>query len=62
MASKFEYLTTGQVASKLQVHQITVYRWIKQGKLKSRRLPNGGYRIEAEEVEKMLSSEEDTNG
>jgi len=35
-----ELLTTKQVADLLQVHIITVYRWISQGLLEAIRLPS----------------------
>ena len=49
-----ELLTTKQVAERLQVHLITVYRWIAQGLLPAQRLPGGWLRIEAKELDKLL--------
>ncbi len=50
-----EILTPKQVADRLQVHVITVYRWISQGLLPAQRLPGGGLRIEASELGKLIS-------
>ena len=50
-----EILTAGEVAVRLKVHLMTVYRWVSSGVLKASRLPGGGLRIEAKELEKLLS-------
>lgn len=39
-------LTTAEVARYCQVSPVTVWKWIKQGKLKAYRLARGPYRIE----------------
>lgn len=49
-----ELLTANQAAERLQIHLMTVYRWIKEGRLQAKRLPGGGLRIEAVELEKLL--------
>lgn len=41
-----EPLSTGQVAKHCGVSTVAVWKWIKRGKLKAYRLPNGQYRIE----------------
>lgn len=38
--------TTGQVARYCYVSPVTVWKWIKKGKLAAYRLPNGHYRVE----------------
>jgi len=50
-----EILTTKQAAERLQVHIITIYRWISQGLLPAQRLPGGWLRIEAKELDKLLT-------
>ena len=49
-----EILTAKEVAGRLKVHLMTVYRWVSSGRLKASRLPGGGLRIEAKELEKLL--------
>jgi len=50
-----EILTVEQVADRLQINIMTVYKWISQGLLEAIRLPSNALRIEAEELEKFLS-------
>jgi excisionase family DNA binding protein len=50
-----EILTVEQVADRLQVNIMTVYKWISQGLLEAIRLSSNALRIEAEELEKFLS-------
>lgn len=50
-----EILTAKEVADRLKVHLMTVYRWISSVRLEVSRLPGGGLRIEAKELEKLLS-------
>lgn len=49
-----EILTPNEVANRLKVHLMTVYRWISSGRLEASRLPGGGLRIDAKEIEKLL--------
>ena len=49
-----EILTANEVANRLKVYLMTVYRWISSGRLEASRLPGGGLRIDAKEVEKLL--------
>lgn len=49
-----EILTANEVAGRLKVHLMTVYRWVSMGQLKANRLPGGGLRIEGTELEKLL--------
>lgn len=56
-----ELLTTKQVADLLQVHLITVYRWISQGLLPAQCLPDGWLRIEAKDLKKLLSEDKSRN-
>ena len=50
-----EILTAKEVADRLKVHLMTVYRWVSSGRLEVSRLPGGGLRIDAKELEKLLS-------
>ena len=49
-----EILTAKEVADRLKVHLMTVYRWVSSGRLQASRLPGGGLRIDAKELEKLL--------
>ena len=49
-----EILTANEVANRLKVYLMTVYRWISSGRLEASRLPGGGLRIDAKEIEKLL--------
>ncbi len=40
-----EFFTTGEIARLLNITRISVYRWVKSGKLKAYRVPKGRYRI-----------------
>jgi len=47
-------LSVSEVAEKLGVSKQTVWRWIREGKLKVVKLPSGRYRIPSEELEKVI--------
>ncbi len=49
-----EILTANEVADRLKVHLMTVYRWVSSGRLQASRLPGGGLRIDVKELEKLL--------
>jgi excisionase family DNA binding protein len=47
-------LTTQQVAARLQLHPITVQRWLRNGTLRGVKLPGkAGYRVPVSEVERL---------
>ena len=50
-----ELLTASQAADRLQLHLMTIYKWIAAGYLEARQLPNGRLRIEAKELDKLLA-------
>lgn len=50
-----ELLTTGQVASLLNVHPQTVRRWIDTGRLPALRLPSGVWRVRRDDLDALLS-------
>jgi len=54
------YLTPLEVAEILKVSRITVYRWIKDGKLKAVK-PGGVVRIRKEDLRKFIEGEENVN-
>ena len=49
-----EYLTTGFVAKRCGVCNVTVLRWIEKGHLPAFRLPDGHYRIHREDFATFL--------
>lgn len=49
-----EFLTVQQIANQLQAHIMSVYKLIREGKLKAIRVPGVGLRVEAKELEKLL--------
>ena len=44
-----------EAARWLKVDRITIYRWIKSGRLQANQLPDGRLRIEAKELDKLLT-------
>ena len=57
-----EILTPKEAADKLKVHLMTVYRWVASGRIKVSRLPGGGLRIDAKELEKLLDRTRGSRG
>ena len=49
-----EVMTPKQVAEYLQLHPMTVYRFIRQGKIPAAKI-GGRYRIKRDSAEKLLS-------
>lgn len=49
-----KYYTVKEVANMLKVHENSVWRWIKEGKLKTSKLPSGRTRISEEELKKVM--------
>lgn len=47
-------LTLDEVAKELRISRRTLYLWIKQGRIKAIKLPNGKLRIESSELERVL--------
>ena len=52
------YLTVSQVAEKLQVHENTVLRWLREGVLKGRRYGRL-WRIPTSELDKVKEGKDD---
>lgn len=46
-------LKVNEVAEKLRVKPLTIYRWIRSGKLRALRI-DGILRVESEEVDRLL--------
>ncbi len=44
------FLTTGEAAKHCQVSPVTIFRWIKDGKLPAHRTPGGHYRVRARDL------------
>lgn len=51
---KKEYITVKEAALELRVHELTIYRWIKEGKLQSVKVGQKNVRIEREELNKII--------
>jgi excisionase family DNA binding protein len=49
-------LTTGEIARLLHVNHVTVYRWVKAGKVKSYRVAGGNFRILKSDFDKFLKT------
>jgi len=47
-------LTLDEVAKELRIGKRTLYLWIKQDRIKAIKLPNGKFRIESSELERVL--------
>lgn len=48
-----KYLSTGEVATFLGVHQVTIRRWVCEDKLHPMKTPKGSFRFKAEEIFKL---------
>ena len=46
-----------EAAEMFSLKKLTIYRWIKAGKIKAVRLPDGRLRIAESELEKVVKSE-----
>ena len=47
-----------EAAAMLSLRKLTIYRWIKAGKIKAVRLPDGRLRIAESELEKVVKPNE----
>ena len=53
-----KWLTVSQVAERLQVHEETIRRWLRQGRLEGHNFSGRtGYRISAHALERFLEAE-----
>ncbi len=59
MAELRDIMTPKQVAEYLQLHPVTIYRYINDGKLAAVKI-GGRYRIKREALEKLLASQNTT--
>jgi excisionase family DNA binding protein len=48
-----ELLTVGEIAERLRIHSMTIYRWIDDGRLPAIRIGKQ-YRVRAADLEEML--------
>lgn len=51
------FLTLPEAADRLEVSRTSIRRWVKDGRLRSIKLPSGHRRIRREDVEKILAGE-----
>lgn len=49
------FLTTGEVAQYCQVSPVTIFRWIREGKLPAHSTPGGHYRVRATDLLAFLA-------
>jgi excisionase family DNA binding protein len=55
------WLTVAQVAEQLQVSEVTVRRWLREGSLHGRQLGGrAGWRVSVEELERFMRSRDGT--
>ena len=47
-----------EAAERLSLKKLTIYRWIKAGKIRAVRLPDGRLRIAESELEKVVKPNE----
>jgi excisionase family DNA binding protein len=53
-----ELLTVKQVAERLKIHEETVRVWLRQGKLRGRRISDRmGWRVAASELDRFIRTE-----
>jgi excisionase family DNA binding protein len=45
------------VATELRVSRVTVFRWIREGRLPAVRIGGGGYRIHADDIARLISTQ-----
>jgi excisionase family DNA binding protein len=58
MMTANRWLTVAQIADELQVHQETVRRWLRDGRLEGKNFGGkSGYRIRQEDLEKFLEED-----
>jgi excisionase family DNA binding protein len=50
------YLTPEQVADRLQVNKMTIYRWLRTGKLKASLLSRKTYRIAESDLQVLMTA------
>lgn len=49
-----EMLRTGQALKQLGIHRVTLYRWIRAGRIPAVRLPSGEFRINQADIDLLL--------
>ncbi len=48
-----------EVADELKVHRVTVWRWIREGKLRAIRVGDGNWRIEGDDLARLVTTSEE---
>jgi excisionase family DNA binding protein len=51
-------MSAGDVADELKVHRVTVWRWIREGKLAAFRVGDGNWRIDADDLARLVTTSE----
>lgn len=51
---KIKFYTVKEAAEILRFSPLTIYRWLKKGKIKGIRLGGGQYRIKKKEIDQFL--------
>jgi excisionase family DNA binding protein len=55
------WLTVAQIAERLQVHQETVRRWLREGRLAGKNFGGkGGYRVRESELQAFMEADANT--
>ncbi len=58
MSEREQWLTVAQIADRLQVHQETVRRWLREKRLIGKNFGGkGGYRVRERDLEAFLSED-----
>lgn len=64
MAEREEWLTVAEVVAELKLHEETVRRWIREGRLPATSLgtSRSGYRVRRSDLDRLLSEGVDIEG
>jgi excisionase family DNA binding protein len=51
-------MSVGEVADALKVHRVTVWRWIRDRKIRAVRVGDGNWRIDADDLARLVTTSE----
>ncbi len=51
-------MSAGEVADELKVHRVTVWRWIREGKISAVRVGDGNWRIDGDDLARLVTTSE----
>ena len=51
-----DFLTTQEVAQQLRVHKTTIYKWVKEGRLRAYKISYGILRIHPDDLAKFIAT------